>query len=115
MKTKTKKKKKGPTFNISRLQLPLLPAYAFTDYKIQGHSLSTVIVDLQGCRSLQSAYVMLSRAKSLKGVAIMRWFDPGKIYRPLAQHFRVEFARLRNLDEKTKFEFENRSTPVIEY
>jgi hypothetical protein len=47
-----KKQLKDPSFSISRLQLPLLPAYAFTDYKIQGRSLTNIIVDLQGCRSL---------------------------------------------------------------
>jgi hypothetical protein len=76
-----KRQLKGPSFSISRLQLPLLPAYAFTDYKIQGRSLTNVIIDLQGRCSLQSAYVMLSHATSLKGVAIMRWFDPSKIYK----------------------------------
>jgi len=90
--SKTRKKSKGPTFSISRMQLPLVPAYAFTDYKIQGQSLSNVIIDLQGCRSLQSAYVMLSRAKSMNGVAILRWFEPGKIYRTLSQQFRDEFT-----------------------
>ena len=113
--TDGKRKKKGPSFGISRLQLPLLPAYAFTDYKIQGQSLSAVILDLQGCRSLQSAYVMLSRAKSLKGIAIMRWFDPNKIHNTLPQQFRDEFARLRNLDESTRLAFENRMAPDVEY
>ena len=102
------KQPKGPSFNISRLQLPILPAYAFTDYKIQGRSLTHVIIDLQGCHSLQSAYVMLSCATSLKGIAIMRWFDPGRINRSLSQQFRDEFARLKQLDELTKLEFENR-------
>jgi hypothetical protein len=110
-----KKNKMGISFNISRLQLPLLPAYAFSDYKIQGQSLTNIIIDLQGCRSLQSAYVMLSRAKSLKGVAIMRWFDPGKIYKALPQQFRDEFLRLHNLDEATKLEFNNRTLPSVDY
>jgi len=51
------KQPKGPSFNISRWQLPILPAYAFTDYKIQGRSPTHVIIDLQGCYSLQSAYI----------------------------------------------------------
>ncbi|KAI9058878.1 hypothetical protein FKP32DRAFT_1553246, partial [Trametes sanguinea] len=31
---------------VSRLQLPILPAYAYTDYKSQGRSLDRAIVDL---------------------------------------------------------------------
>jgi hypothetical protein len=95
--------------------LPLLPGYAFTDYKIQGRSLTKIVVDLEGCRSLQSAYVMLSRASSLKGIAIMRWFDPYKIQRQLPQQFRNEFERLKNLDDVTKLEFENRNREPLQF
>ena len=70
-----------------------------------------MIIDLQGCHSLQSAYVMLSRATSLKGIAIMRWFNPSKINRSLSQQFRDEFARLKQLDEITRLEFDNRMEP----
>ncbi|EJU00957.1 hypothetical protein DACRYDRAFT_53432, partial [Dacryopinax primogenitus] len=45
-----------------------------TDYKSQGHSLNHAIVDLAGCKSPQSAYVMLSRVRSISGVAILREF-----------------------------------------
>src|SRR6266446_91596 len=63
------KQRNGLQFNISRRQLPLLPAYAFTDYKVQGQSMDYAVIDLTHCYSLQSVYVMLSRVKSLKGVA----------------------------------------------
>ena len=77
--------------NIVRSQLPLLPAYAFIDYKIQGRSLDRVIIDLHSCRTLQSAYVMLSRVRSLEGILIMRFFKPDVIYRTLSEQFRTEF------------------------
>ncbi|EGO28390.1 hypothetical protein SERLADRAFT_346323, partial [Serpula lacrymans var. lacrymans S7.9] len=64
----------GKSYSIVCTQLPLLPAYAYTDYKVQGQSLKKVILDLTGCRSLQSVYIMLSCATSLAGVAIMRLF-----------------------------------------
>ncbi|KAG1770828.1 hypothetical protein EV702DRAFT_924254, partial [Suillus placidus] len=60
--------------NIRITQLPILPGWAFTDFKVQGNSLSPVIVDLTCARSLQSIYVMLSRASSLRNVGILRWF-----------------------------------------
>jgi hypothetical protein len=49
---------------ISCSQLPLIPGWAFTDYKVQGTSLESVIVDLYSVRGLQNAYVMLSRVKA---------------------------------------------------
>jgi hypothetical protein len=98
-------------FAVSRTQLPLLPAYAYTDYKAQGRSLAKVLVDLSACRSLQSVYVMLSRAGSLKDIGVVRWFPPKKINQRLQEEFRVEFERLRKLDEATKSRFEARSDP----
>ncbi|KAG1868401.1 hypothetical protein F4604DRAFT_1494734, partial [Suillus subluteus] len=63
------------TVNIRRTQLPILPGWAFTDFKVQGSELSKVIVDLTGVRTLQSIYVMLSRATKLTNVAILHWFS----------------------------------------
>ncbi|KAJ7881840.1 hypothetical protein B0H13DRAFT_2235519 [Mycena leptocephala] len=49
----------GAKYTITRSQVPLLPAYAFVDYKVQGRSMTRVNIDLRECRSLQSLYVML--------------------------------------------------------
>jgi hypothetical protein len=73
------------TYRISQSQLPLLPAYAFIDYKIQRCSLKKVIVELAGCRTLQSVYVMLSRATSLKNLAVLHYFPANKISGTLSQ------------------------------
>jgi ATP-dependent exoDNAse (exonuclease V) alpha subunit len=100
----------GKSFWVSRAQLPLLPAYAFTDYKAQGRSLKKVIIDLNGSRSLQSVYVMLSRATSLSSMAVLRNFNPRTIYSTLSQDFREEFARLEALDSFTTEEFHRRCT-----
>ncbi|KAJ7869357.1 hypothetical protein B0H13DRAFT_1552121, partial [Mycena leptocephala] len=54
--------KGGPTYTISRKQLPLLPAYPFVDYKVQCRSMPLVMVDLSECGTLQSVYSMLLRA-----------------------------------------------------
>ncbi|KAG1753295.1 hypothetical protein EDB19DRAFT_1892696 [Suillus lakei] len=59
--------------NVRRIQLPMLPGWAFTDFKVQGSYLPKVIVDLTGTRSLQSIY--LSRASKLDNVAILHWFS----------------------------------------
>ncbi len=92
----------GRHFSVSREQLPLLPAYAYVDYKCQGRSLSHAIVDLCGCRSLQSAYVMLSRVSCLNNLGVLRWFSPNKIESTLKPQFRREFERLDMLAKKTK-------------
>lgn len=105
----------GLSFNIQRSQLPLVPAYAFTDYKVQGRSMDKAVMDLSSCYSLQSAYVMLSRAKSLAGVGILKWFPPSRINTRLSQEFRDEFARLKRLDRETKIRFDQRTTDESQY
>jgi hypothetical protein len=83
----------GLVWGISRSQLPMLPAYAFTNYKVQGRSFECMVIDLFDSKSIQSAYVMLSQAKSLDSVAIMRCFDPSKIGQKLPQYFCDVFDR----------------------
>lgn len=65
----------GKKFTVRRTQLPLLPGWAFTDFKVQGGFLPKVVIDLSCAKSLQSIYVMLSRAPRLDGIAILRWFS----------------------------------------
>jgi hypothetical protein len=93
--------KGGPQYSISRLQLPLLPAYSYTDYKSQGRSLDSAIVDLASSHSLQGAYVMLSCVRSLKGLAILRSFPSKKIEQNLSQEIRSEMTRLSELARMT--------------
>ena len=87
--------------SISRLQLPLLPAYAYTDYKSQGRTLDTAIVDPASASTLQGAYVMLSRVRSLNGLCILRPFNPNKIEQRLSQELRTELDRLQQLHDQT--------------
>ena len=93
------------SFMIKYIQVPLLPAFALTDYKVQGRSLKRVIVDLSCARSLQSVYVMLSRAVSLGHVLILKWFPPHKAYQLLAQDLRDELKRLNVLAERTEHQY----------
>ena len=75
----------GSKYSIRREQVPLMPAFAFMDYKIQGQSFHSVIVDLTAACSLQSVYVMLSCATSLTGLAVLRWFPGDKLYQRLSE------------------------------
>ena len=89
-------------FNVTRSQLPLLPAYAFTANKIQGQSLQH---DLKSARGTQALYVMISRAVSLNNLAVTCWFPSTNVNRRLSQAYRNEFDRLNILDEKTRLDF----------
>lgn len=100
----------GTKYSIRREQLPLMPAFAFMDYKVQGQSFDSVVVDLARAWSLQSVYVMLSRAKSLGGLAILRWFPSDKIYQRLSEDVRREFRHLADLACKTMNQFRHKHT-----
>lgn len=98
----------GVTFKITRSQMPLIPSYSLTDYKSQGQGLDVGIVDLRGARSIQSQYVMLSRVKTLSGLAILRPFEPNKLHERLSQEFRNEFQRLDRVDLATTVWYQSR-------
>ena len=51
--------------SFQRFQLPLTPAFAFTDYKCQGRTLQKVVIDLAGDNTSHGTYVMLSRVRKL--------------------------------------------------
>ncbi len=89
-------------YNVSRSQLPLLPAYAYTVNKIQGQSLQHALIDLKSTHGTQALYVMISRAVSLQNLAVTRWFPSTNVNRCLSQAYRNEFDRLQNLDEETR-------------
>ena len=63
----------------SRLQLPLTPCWATTIHKVQGITLSHVVVDI-GSKIFTSgmSYVALSRVQNIQGLAILS-FAPSKL------------------------------------
>ncbi|VDC01015.1 unnamed protein product [Peniophora sp. CBMAI 1063] len=80
-----------------REQIPLMPAYVYTDYKAQGRSLDTVIVDLASTSKPQGRYVMLSRVKTLDGLAVLRPFSSECFSRPLQRYIKNEMNRISGL------------------
>ncbi|KAL1689109.1 hypothetical protein GGG16DRAFT_25831, partial [Schizophyllum commune] len=72
-----------------------------TAHKSQGQTLDKVIVDLEGCRGSEAPYVMLSRARALTGVFVLRPFAIKKITCNMSQDLRVEFKRLNILRLRT--------------
>lgn len=99
------------THNITRYQLPLLPAYSYTDFKSQGRTLEYAIVDITTARG-QGVYVMLSRVKTAKGIIIMRHFPATKILRRLSEDIRDELQRIDMLDATTLMAYTQYSATI---
>ncbi|KAJ6465352.1 hypothetical protein C8R45DRAFT_424089 [Mycena sanguinolenta] len=89
-------------YSATRSQLPLIPAFAFTSHNAQGRSLDVCCIDLASCPSIQSAYVMLSRVRSLKGLAVLRPFRLDRVQNHISQELREELRRTETKAEKTK-------------
>jgi len=66
---------------VTRQQLPITPAYAFTDYCSQAQTIDHCIVDLAKPPSGQltpfNAYVALSRSRGRSSICLLRDFDEG--------------------------------------
>ncbi|TEB38495.1 hypothetical protein FA13DRAFT_1605308, partial [Coprinellus micaceus] len=72
-----------------------------TAHRSQGQTMQRVIVDLESSKSIEAAYVMLSRAKSLDGILVLRPFAKSRIMGKLAPGLRMELHRLHILSLKT--------------
>ena len=74
----TKGGKKGPR-TVRRRQFPITAAYAFTDYRSQGQTISYALVDIapppRGTLSLFNLYVALSRSSGRYTIRLLRDFD----------------------------------------
>jgi len=94
--------------SFNRTQIPLIPLFAMTDYKSQGQSMKTAVIDLARPpppyrNSAASLYVLLSRLRTGEGLHILRDFPedvlPTSGVNPEQQ---LEIARLQMLFEQTK-------------
>ncbi|KAG1790368.1 uncharacterized protein HD556DRAFT_1193462, partial [Suillus plorans] len=63
---------------ITRMQLPLTPAYTFTDYRAQGQTISNAIIDIRtppsGELTLFSIYIALSQAHGQENIHLLQDF-----------------------------------------
>ncbi|KAJ3565934.1 hypothetical protein NP233_g7319 [Leucocoprinus birnbaumii] len=104
-----------------RTQLPLVLAYAFTDYKSQGQTLEAVLVDLahppdRGVRLTPiSAYVALSRVKDSHFLRILRDFDESLFTTPPPSRLLEEDRRLAKLDQESRARFSASSDMLDKY
>ncbi|RDB16871.1 ATP-dependent DNA helicase PIF1 [Hypsizygus marmoreus] len=95
----------GKSHQIRRRQLAVTPAYAFTDYKSQGQTIETVIVDIAKppCGELTPfhAYVALSRSRGRKTIRLLRDFEDKLFTTHPSEDLRIEDLRLERLDRST--------------
>ena len=104
--------------SIRRKQVPMCPAFSLTDYKVQGSTLTTAILDLKVDRGAKqsrtgtgkgyeshkkycSTYVQLSRLRSLQGLYLLQNINMDDLrFRPHPQLL-AENERLRELEQRT--------------
>lgn len=85
----------------SRMQIPLILAWALSIHKAQGQTLERVKVDLGRVFEKGQAYVALSRATNMAGLQVLR-FDPKKVVaHERVRHFYANLSRVE-LAEKNK-------------
>lgn len=91
--------------SISREQYALTPAYAFTDYKSQGQTIESFIVDLarppSGKLSAFNTYVALSRSRGRDTIHLLRDFEDRLFTVHPHDDLRKEDNRLTLLEENT--------------
>ena len=99
---------------IRRRQLPVTPAYSFTDYRSQGQTLSHSIIDIatppSGGLTPFNVYVALSRGRGRDNIRLLRDFDEKLLMSHPCEYLRVEDERLMRLDVETE-KWWNQKTP----
>jgi hypothetical protein len=91
--------------NVKLRQFPVTLAFAITDYKCQGKTYNSVVLDLAKPRTGNSPpaspYVQLSRARSLDNVVLLRPFDVAELRTPLSDELIAELDWQRHMHRET--------------
>jgi hypothetical protein len=96
--------------SVRRKQVPICPAFRLTDYKVQGSTLSSAILDLKNDPSRRgqdshrkycSLYVQLSRLKSFRGLHLLQAITAEDLRFSPDPDLLVEMERLCDLQTKT--------------
>ncbi|KAG8728410.1 hypothetical protein FRC12_021771 [Ceratobasidium sp. 428] len=95
------------TRSVKRLQFPITPAYAFTDYRSQGQTISAAIVGIAepptgGELKRANVYVALSRCSGRDSIRILRNFNQNILKKPVDLDLKKEDERLEELNSITK-------------
>lgn len=91
---------------MKRMQIPITPAYACTDYRAQGQTIAAAIIDLAtpptGGLNLFNLYVALSRSRGRDSIRLLRDFDDRYFTANHSFDLLQEDDRQRGLDASTK-------------
>src|SRR5271155_5348460 len=97
-------------YSVRRKQVPMCPAFCLTDYKVQGSTLTTAVLDLKDDPTAKgqdehkkycSIYVQLSRLRSLDGLYLLQEIEMKDLrFRP-ANGLLAEMERLQKLERET--------------
>jgi ATP-dependent exoDNAse (exonuclease V) alpha subunit len=85
----------------TRVQIPLMLAFAITGHKSQGSTLDRVSIDISDCFDFGQAYVMLSRVRSLENLNIEKpiRFDRIKAHPSVVKFMKNIFEERKKRDE----------------
>ena len=96
---------------ITRRQVPMSPAFALTDYKVQGSTYQNAVLDLSwrskavgenaSHKRYCSVYVQLSRLRSLKGVRLLQPVTFNDVNNKMHPQLYKEDSRLEQLAAET--------------
>ncbi|KIN93239.1 hypothetical protein M404DRAFT_171564 [Pisolithus tinctorius Marx 270] len=96
----------GKWTTISRVQLPITAAYAFTDYCALAQTLEHCIIDISMPPSGQltpfNTYITLSRSQGRDMIQLLRDFDVRLFTQHPSEYLWNEDERLDKMDESTK-------------
>ncbi|EUC62460.1 ATP-dependent DNA helicase pif1, putative, partial [Rhizoctonia solani AG-3 Rhs1AP] len=99
-------RKQSKSAQVTRRQLPITAAYAFTDYRARGQTIKKVIVDIarppSGALTPFNAYVALSRSSGAATIRLLRDFDDALFQQPPSHELEAEDQRLLELNNTTK-------------
>jgi PIF1-like helicase len=95
---------------VIRRQMPLTPAYAFTDHKSQGQTLGCVLIDIGYLSRFPvnafAAYVALSRSRGRHTIRLLREFDERLFTTHPSRDLMEEDKRLHKAAEETRKKWE---------
>ena len=97
---------KSANGSIQRTQYPITGAYAFTDYRLQGQTISHSLVDIgpppHGTLSLFNLYVALSRSPGRDHIRLLRDFKEEMLLKKHDAALLEEDRRLECMNQRTK-------------
>ncbi|KIK74185.1 hypothetical protein PAXRUDRAFT_20134 [Paxillus rubicundulus Ve08.2h10] len=97
---------KDMTQTVHHRQFPMMATYTFTDYRSQGQTIPSVLIDIAtpptGGLNLFNLYVALSRSSGCSTICLLQDFDAKLFQASHTLELLAEDNRIEELNEKTK-------------